>query len=195
MHNEKCPWVPRADPQLRDLLWLETAGATCLAWTTIGDGSQWLHESTLPCLVWAFSMRFAEPDGILHECTPAFDSGTLTQTLNSCSKSKPRHRYPVGRRLSSPIYKEESHIICLTVLGIPSKRARRYTIYGLKGVVDFGTVGTEPAQVFARPCGVDLRVYLCATAEMVQANLVERLQAKHGIAADQLFEPEEEVAS
>ena len=38
---------------------------------------QCVDEATLPCLVWAFSTRYYEPDQVEHECVNAFEPSTL----------------------------------------------------------------------------------------------------------------------
>eukprot|EP00969_Alexandrium_andersonii_P205097 9062383-Alexandrium_andersonii.AAC.1 len=101
----------------------------------MGAAGHWLHCSTLPCLVWAFSLRYAEPDAILHECTPQFQQDKLRAILNGARARSPRH--PLGRSLSPARYSMRSSLVNPTDLGIPTRRHRRYTTFVLDGCVQF----------------------------------------------------------
>ena len=71
--GELCPVSPRLGADYNDHLWMEMAGMPCDAWSNIGPGARWLHESTLPSLVWAYSTNYYEPDSVTLECTKGLD--------------------------------------------------------------------------------------------------------------------------
>ena len=144
-HCQDCPWHPRAVAELADLLWIEVAGSTCIAWSVMGTATHWLHESTLPCLVWAYSLRFAEPDAVLHECTPAFEQGKLMSILNSARVGNdPTPRYHVGRSVRPARYSMRSHITSpARDRDIPTSRIRRYTMFFCDHALAFPQFGFE----------------------------------------------------
>ncbi len=78
-HSQKCPVNPRADPNLEKAFWMECAGPPCTAWSRFGARGGWLDQTALPCLAWAFWIRFARPDAVVHECSPSFDIDAVRQ--------------------------------------------------------------------------------------------------------------------
>ncbi len=90
-------------------LWVEVAGTTCVAWSSMGAGLGWLDGSALPCLVWLFWVRFQQPDIVIHECTTRFDEAVLVELLGDM--------YDVESLNTSP-----------PIMGIPSMRLRKYTM-------------------------------------------------------------------
>ncbi len=90
-------------------LWVEVAGTTCVAWSSMGAGLGWLDRSALPCLVWMFWVRFQQPDIVLHECVTRFQEEVLV-------------------RLLGDLYDVEAVVTSPSKLGIPSMRRRKYTM-------------------------------------------------------------------
>ena len=189
-----CPWIPRADESIANRLWIEAAGSTCVAWSAMGSGKNWLHESTLPCLVWAYSMRFAEPDGVLHECTPTFQQQKLFAILNSGrGGNDPTPRYHVGRQSQVARYKMQSHVINPVDRHIPTSRRRRYTMFFCDHVMGF-VEGIGCEQVYQRigdPPDT-MAVYMVATEAMI-ADAATQAQKKHGVEAGDLFSDTEAI--
>ena len=134
-HGRNCCWTPRAEDGLKNFFWVEIAGSTCVAWSTAGSLAGWLHPSTLPCLVWAYSMRFAEPDAILHECVPGFMEASLRRILDGRrrrGRQGPPPRNPFGRCSRISTYHMTPTVFCPTDFGIPSRRRRKCTIFCLR---------------------------------------------------------------
>ena len=83
LHKKKCPISPRQGGYSTQL-WTEAAGTTCCPWSSmpINIMNKWLDPATLPCLTWAFGLRFYCPDMFQHECTEAFPHCMLDRILN-----------------------------------------------------------------------------------------------------------------
>jgi hypothetical protein len=56
----------------------EVAGSTCVAWSSRGKGEHLSHlESTLPVIVWLWTLRLERPELVVHECTEHFQVSLL----------------------------------------------------------------------------------------------------------------------
>lgn len=131
-HNVKCPLNLRLVEEFVDSFHIEVAGTTCKAWSAFGSGEGWLHESTLPCLVWAYSTRFYEPDAVIHENGPRFDEDRLCRILGGerrRHRKGPHPRNMFGPRSGVASYVHHCEVFCPTNLGLPSRRKRKYTIF------------------------------------------------------------------
>ena len=184
-HGKECCWNPRFDAELADLSWLEIAGSTCVAWSGMGSGDAWLHSSTLPCLVWAYSLRYAQPDAIIHECVPNFLQCRLLEILNCLKRSGSRGvppRCELGRSTRRSEYDVRSLVFSPTALGIPSKRRRHYTMFAEKSTLEFKS-GIDFIDLFGRDLIVGPVVYACASESLVQAHIAQRVQLKHDVCA------------
>jgi hypothetical protein len=115
-HARLCPvdTLPSSSHQgglsPRQILRLEVAGTTCVAWSSMGSHWGWLDDSSIPCLVWMHATSAAEPDLVLHECTTSFQAAQFRPTF------------------SSELYSLQSLVTCPSDFGIPVERARRYTL-------------------------------------------------------------------
>ena len=181
-HKQMCCLNPRLDPELQDRLWVEVAGTVCKPWSTMGTMGDWLHPTSLVFLVWAFSMRFYEPDMILQECTRRFDYDKLYGILAKRGHTtrlpirSPFTRYlPDGKRI--PTWKMKTEIIDPLDLGIPSRRPRRYTYFWIEEVVDFPWP-LSIKELFSRSLQGTSALYKVATSEQVNA-MAWRVQGKH----------------
>ena len=189
IHHAYCPWIPRSDFRLRDKLWCEAAGTTCVAWAGMGAHTGWLHPSTLPCLCWAYSLRFAEPDMIAHECVPAFQAEELLKIINS--RRVGGHRFHYGRQLAPPRYRMQSCVFSPHTFGFPTERRRRYSMFVLGGVVEF-LPDIDFFGAFERECdldGLDVSALLCAPAALREAHVAERIAVKHDLQPGDVSEP------
>ena len=105
-HQTKCCLKPTVPPGTQHG---DITGSTCVAWSTLNkSGGRWLHESTLPCLVWIYWLLCSQPSWYLHECVQNFDHRTLAELLKT--------KYCTFSFCSSP-----------RDLGLPANRWRRYT--------------------------------------------------------------------
>ena len=103
-HNAYCPVRPRIVPGLDGQLWLEVAGSVCKPWNSFGKQGDWLGWSSVATLVWLYSLKFYEPDLLLHECTPRFEHKKLLAILNErlhAGEAAPRS--PWGRYSNLPV--------------------------------------------------------------------------------------------
>lgn len=73
LHDKMCPLSPRTNADYRDALWIETGGHTCTPWTPMGSHTGWIDLASVPLLIWAYSLRFFEPDMVLTECAASCD--------------------------------------------------------------------------------------------------------------------------
>ena len=106
-HNAMCPLLPTLTERCERA---EVAGTTCVAWSSMRPDTctgQWIHESTLPCLVWLFWVLKAAPSWYIHECVPGFDAQALMQVLST--------------------FMTVSVVFSPSLFGLPSNRQRRYT--------------------------------------------------------------------
>ena len=148
-HKRCCPVSPRSDPKLRDACWIEAAGSMCTPWSLMGARDQWLSPCTLVCLVWAFAMKFFQPDAIIHECTPDFPHVILKRIFETpggpkCVQSTPHtDKYECKTLLFTPV-----------ALGTPSHRLRRYTIFILVDMasLEYFSTETDFFRIFQSPC-------------------------------------------
>ena len=101
--GSRCPLAPNR----RDVkFWVEIAGMTCTAFSPMGSQWRWADASSLPCLVWAFWVRAAQPDIALAECVGQFETGPIEEILD----------HFVFYRID----------LCPSLLGWPARRIRFY---------------------------------------------------------------------
>ncbi len=132
-------------------LWVEIAGSTCVAWSSLGDGEGWLHESSPPCLTWAWECVAARPDVVIHECTRHFDGEALASIW--------REDYTV-----------ESKVITPTQWGILAQRYCKYTVAMLKASGGMGchSLARDFLQFFGRECMLTGEVFFTAPERVQQ---------------------------
>ena len=113
--RSKCRISGRASPcfptlqQIGKGLHIEISGSTCVAWSTMSKGAMgWLHESSIPFLIWACMMRDIQPNLIVHECVAKFDWEVLVIILGETFVVK------------SLVFGPDD-------VGFPNTRRRRYT--------------------------------------------------------------------
>ncbi|MFM7978024.1 MAG: hypothetical protein ACKPKO_01800, partial [Candidatus Fonsibacter sp.] len=103
--------------------------------------SKWVDEATLPCMAWAFSIRFYEPRQVIHECVKQFQAETLAGTFEVIDphKALPKSPLAYSTRLGVPYagYSFFSFVFGPKDLGIPSQRMRRYTGFNLNNAIYF----------------------------------------------------------
>ena len=114
-HKKLCPVYPDMPNGMNAKpMTLATAGTTCTSWTTMSSqAKQWLADSAVAFLAWAFEQLALLPTAIIHECVPGFDIKLLES-------------------LFEPKYAVRSWVFSPTHLGMPTNRPRRYTIMFLR---------------------------------------------------------------
>ena len=108
-HRKMCCPYPKPS-ELCDGIWIEASGSPCVAWTSFGSKEGWLHPTALVVLVWARLMRCLGPGLIIHECSPGFPMKDLEYLLGAD-------------------FKGQTAVVCPCDLGLPSPRARRYSLF------------------------------------------------------------------
>ena len=106
----KCRWHPSRAAR-KDAFYLCIAGTTCVSWSTMGAGSGWCHDSTVPFCVWLEDMRRAQPTFIIHECVKGFDASQIEETLSDAYVFQQVILAPT--ELGSPCRRERSYIVCV----------------------------------------------------------------------------------
>ena len=86
-HHRYCPICPEDPPgpvlrRQAGRYRVEMSGVCCQPWSKRGLQRGWLDDRSLPCLVLAHMLLADPPDGVLIECTPAFDFSTLARILS-----------------------------------------------------------------------------------------------------------------
>jgi hypothetical protein len=104
-----CAECKIAPPMAADDFWIEVAGTTCVAFSSMGSHWGWLDPSGLPCLVWLEWVFETEPDAVVHEIVPGCRTAVMERVLGP--------KYHINTSVTSPI-----------LWGVPSSRPRRYTV-------------------------------------------------------------------
>ena len=124
---------------------LVVAGSTCTSWSRMGKKRKWAARSAVAFMVWPYTTLWQQPHAIVHECTEGFDFDVLMLIFGAL--------YVVSSFVFSPVD-----------LGIPSSRARRYTILLLRSrcapTLSYDLVGF--GSLFFRHCLANGHMYWCA---------------------------------
>lgn len=178
--GRECVLSPRTELATRECFWVEAAGSVCKAWSTYGSQGKCLSEYTLSTLVWIWSTTSLEPDIVLHENTPGFDSDLMKQIMKDTRASIPRsifaRPWAASEATAARSYNVVGEIFGPAALGVPSARRRKYLAFHLS---PFSVMGPnlDFGRIFFRERLADASVYLVASAEIMQAELHERLAA------------------
>lgn len=106
-----------APPATQSDFWLEVAGTTCIAWSTMSTSSWgWLDPSGLPCLVWCYWVLGNEPDCVAHEIVAT------------------KYRPDIMIDILAPKFVANSILSSPTFWGLPASRRRRYTVFLHRGL-------------------------------------------------------------
>ena len=97
------------DREVDEAITVAVAGTTCTSWSSMGKKGKWIAASAMPFMVWAYETLAAEPDIVIHECTPRFDFGMLVAIFGF-------------------LYVVQSFCFSPTDLGWPASRPRRWTL-------------------------------------------------------------------
>ena len=124
----------------------------------------------------------------------SFAAKKLLEIVNAAgvaSHPSSRPRYHFGRQVCQPKYKMKSVVVCPGEIGCPSKRKRRYSMFGLQGVMEF--LGIDFMRLFAKDLKHDLSVYLKATPSMIASHTRKQLASRHGVFVEDISAPGESV--
>eukprot|EP00973_Karenia_brevis_P086065 11935268-Karenia_brevis.AAC.1 len=101
---------------------------------TFLSGCEWLDESTLPFLLWAYSTRLFELDEIIEENVPQFEHKILNDILNEFAPGTLKHVYtrPLQHTEEGQhCYHRKMQVFSPTDLGISARRDRLYADFTL----------------------------------------------------------------
>lgn len=166
---DPCYWSPRRGLE-RLCYWCESAGVTCVPWSSLSQASHhsgWFHEATLVFLVYFYSRRFYQPDRIFIECVPQMEWMMILDIMNE----------DLGKQTSDALalinggaawYFErlENNPV---EMGLPVRRERQW----LSLVLSFSHQGEKLVCVdyqtaFSRKMVADLKVFLDVTDDGAQ---------------------------
>ena len=185
-HRMHCPIIPYDDLELQRVYgqalqrmhWVDVSGTTCVAWSSSGSCEGWCHESCLPALVWAASLRHYGVDAAIHECTARFDHEVLVRVFSEGAVIGGRFATEEATGQAESSLAVVPHL-AVTVqpllfspvnLGVPSSRTRRYTLFSkLKIVPGFGPNDFEAR--FFRKLSRTAAVYLRASEEQIRKHV------------------------
>ncbi len=148
-HHAYCPCEPVCQPgQFR----LEAAGVTCVAWSTMGSGEGWLHQSSIPCLIWLQSLLQTEPDIVLLECVRGLPEADIRAFV--------AEKFVVEAITTSPVQ-----------LGVPAQCHRKYTLMFNRRTlrVRFAYIAEAFARLFHRTCCLEGGVFFHAPESVLGA--------------------------
>jgi site-specific DNA-cytosine methylase len=115
--DKECPLHPPPEARAAKR-YINIAGNTCVPWSLMGSREGWLHECTLVFLAWVRDIAAAEPQCIIQECTPSFDTEAFAALIGD--------KYLVKSIVFSPLD-----------LGIPTRRTRQYSLCIRKDMLVF----------------------------------------------------------
>ena len=162
VHEQMCPYSPRLDEALRDCLWIDGAGSTCVAWSRAGKRGGLLHPSCLVMCAWILHRRFSQPDLIVHECTPSFPSSVLRDLLNRRMSEQLKCVWarPVpGASEVSEMWFTQSVSISPKQLGVPVSRERLYTLMLWSPFAGLRKNGLQMMEIHGEDCAVDAEIF------------------------------------
>ena len=88
--SPQCPISPRAVKEFRDMYWVDGSGSCCQQYSKMNQvAAGELSMDALTCLVYVYSLRYYEPDQVLHECVPGFDLSAFFDPLVQRSLREP----------------------------------------------------------------------------------------------------------
>lgn len=185
-HNQYCLLHPRSNEELVGRLHIEIAGPCCPPWTTMNaKQDKWLSTATLPALVWAYSVRFAAPDLVIHENSPGWDEEPTIKILRGAVDCQVSCFSP---DISPAFGCFQPGILCPTMFGRPSRRKRKYSLFVRRGSLRIAlppvhTFGSAFAEAFFRERMLTVGDYLCANDALVSRQLVDVVR-RQGFSVD-----------
>ena len=127
--SPQCPISLRVVEEYRNMYWIDGSGSCCQQYTRMNQSAAgMLSMDVLTCLVHVYSLRYYEPDQVLHECVPAFDLsvifGPLLHIHDIAKCTLPLATYC---SLSPMHYDTSQQTFEPTDIGVPARRRRSYS--------------------------------------------------------------------
>ena len=182
VHDRKCHLSPRSDLEYRSAYWMEGAGHMCCPWSSMpcGGGAKWLDWATLTFLVWAYSVRFFEPDSVLEENVPRFKHDALSDILNDFDDGTPKHVHARHLETGTRQYVVQEATFSPTQLGVPAERWRKYVSYHLSPFI-ICNFSVPLSALFFRKLVLDGTIYFKhSTEEMRRTEIADFISRKKG---------------
>ena len=108
LHCRMCSVVPaRTSPSA---LRLEAGGNTCVSWSPQGSRARWLHESSVPAVVWLCASEAEPVDVLVQECSHQFPTEKAFQAIFAAEK-----------------WDVEVMQLCCVDVAVPMNRPRNYS--------------------------------------------------------------------
>ena len=182
--GESCPITPRASEEFRGAVWIETGSTTCTPFSRANRRKPgFLSKHTLASLVWFYSLRYYEPDFVLHEQVAGWDESMMVQILGmvarhslKCSYRRPTVKDEVDA--DERRYGFHVQLVAPKDLGIPTDGVRKYAVAWLEPLVQWHR-GPAFAQLFFRRLEVTADVYMMKDTELIKHELELVTAGKH----------------
>ena len=179
VHKTECFISPRSDPRFAEAFWIDQVGHDCTPWTRMGNRERWLHPASIPALIWAFGVRFYEPDQAMTECAPDTDYGPFQEIL--CKSHDGATKSAFTRNLlkdEKPGDRVYTHTLakCSPIdFGIPSSRLRALGCFDLHPVVTRADDMPTFLDLFGRRMLVDASIYFTVSEADRREEIMTRL--------------------
>ena len=134
IHKRPCPVIPLPNvPGLR----MHVAGVTCVDWSSMGAGRQWLGDSCPVMMEWVRERLLATEEVVIAECVLGFDSDTLAMLLKDVYEMTVLRLSPV--LFGEPVARQRKFMVLL----------RKGKLRWQQGISDYG-VEDAFSRIFAR---------------------------------------------
>ena len=133
VHGHSCQTVPDAAAAG---FCLNVTGTPCIDWSKRGKKMHGMGQSAVCYSVFMAELVTSGQPMLLHECTPDFPDWALLKPM---------------QWFSSKAWRLETFRLCPTMLGIPSKRMRRFSVLWDSSKVDFAGTFSEFVNLFVQP--------------------------------------------
>ena len=170
-HSKQCSLNPPSEPG-QPRYRMEVAGVTCVAWSSMRRSKfgGWYHESAAAAVAEAFYIRKSRPTWVVIECVRAFDARGFMDIVSE-----------------DGLYAWVSLVFSPKHLGVPSSRARKYTVAWC--LAELGTVTDLNPEVFfwkffGRAQTFSSAIYMKASKERVAVAKLVAAQSKGVIVDD-----------
>ncbi len=137
----------------RDKRYVVVGGNICTSWSILGSRFGWLHFATIVYLVFLRDVKAAKAEVIIGECAVNFDHKKTEEFLED-------------------MYVTQSFVHSPTQLGLPTRRAKKYTISLRKDKLVFSVPWSVPdvSFVFRRPVAT-ARMFFRAPASLITKHM------------------------
>ena len=156
----ECEVHPPAEERSEHSHYIVVAGTTCVSWSSMGSCDAWLHQATLPFMVWLEDWYRHEPTHVIHECSRNFDVESFREAVSE--------KYHLEQVISSPLD-----------FGVPAHRCRSYCLLTLKSkiVVDIPYSRASLSELLFQKVATNAKIFFRAPSSLVNSYCVAHERA------------------